>query len=223
MRGTAKLRDKLTYANVISTLCLFLLLGGGAAFAASQLGKNSVGTKQLRKNAVTTAKIKNQAVKSAKLADGAVTAAKLAPGLAIPSPPGPPGAPGGGSTTTSFSFRTSADETVNNLVQAGGLTIDVSCTGTVLTATAKTSVDNSSIYSASIDTSNLADPVDNQENDSNFDIGTPRPLLGENSALQVGHTSYAAGTNGPVVEVLWSSETGTPNVDCLFVGQVTVG
>ena len=36
------LRDKLTYANVISTLCLFILLGGGA-YAASQLPKNSVG------------------------------------------------------------------------------------------------------------------------------------------------------------------------------------
>ncbi len=221
MRGNAKLRDKLSYANVISTLCLFLLLGGGAAFAASQLGKNSVGTKQLKKNAVATAKIKNQAIESAKLADGAVTAAKLAPGVAVSGPPGPPGAvPGGGSTTTSFSFRTSAEETVDNLVQAGGLTIDVSCKGTVLTATAETSVDNSSFYTASIDTSNGA--VDNRENDSDFDIGVSRPLLGENSALQLGHTSYAAGTDGPVVDVLWSSETATPNVDCLFVGHVTV-
>jgi hypothetical protein len=44
-----RLAGKLTYANVISTICLFLLLGGGAAFAASQLGKNSVGPKQLRR------------------------------------------------------------------------------------------------------------------------------------------------------------------------------
>jgi hypothetical protein len=56
------LRLKLTYANVISTLCLFLLLGGGAAFAASQLGKNSVGTKQLKKGAVNTSDLKNNAV-----------------------------------------------------------------------------------------------------------------------------------------------------------------
>jgi hypothetical protein len=64
------MRPKLTYANVVSTICLFLLLGGGAAYAASHLGKNSVGAKQLKKNAVTTKKIKN----------GAVTAAKLKPG-----------------------------------------------------------------------------------------------------------------------------------------------
>jgi hypothetical protein len=54
-----RLLPRLTYANVISTLCLFLLLGGGAALAATQLGKNSVGTKQLKKNAVTGAKVKN--------------------------------------------------------------------------------------------------------------------------------------------------------------------
>lgn len=52
-----KLTAGLTYANVVSTLCLFLLLGGGAAFAATQLPKNSVGAKQIRKGAVTQAKI----------------------------------------------------------------------------------------------------------------------------------------------------------------------
>jgi hypothetical protein len=36
------MRQKLTYANVMSTLCFFLLLGGGA-YAATQLPKNSVG------------------------------------------------------------------------------------------------------------------------------------------------------------------------------------
>jgi hypothetical protein len=54
-----RLRGKLTYANVISTLCLFLLLGGGAAFAATQLPKNSVGARQIKRGAVTPAKISN--------------------------------------------------------------------------------------------------------------------------------------------------------------------
>jgi hypothetical protein len=56
-----KLTASLTYANVVSTLCLFLLLGGGAAFAATQLPKNSVGAKQIRKGAVTQAKISKEA------------------------------------------------------------------------------------------------------------------------------------------------------------------
>jgi hypothetical protein len=74
------LRGKLTYSNVISTLCLFLLIGGGTAFAATQLAKNSVGTKQIKKNAVTTAKIKKEAVAEGKIKNGAVTTAKIASG-----------------------------------------------------------------------------------------------------------------------------------------------
>lgn len=75
-----KLGGTLTYANVVSTICLFLLLGGGAAFAASKLAKNSVGSKQLKAKAVTSAKLKNGAVTAAKLANGAVTNPKLADG-----------------------------------------------------------------------------------------------------------------------------------------------
>jgi hypothetical protein len=75
-----RLREKLTYSNVVSTICLFLLLGGGAAYAASNLAKNSVGGKQLKKNAVTTAKIKNGAVTGAKIANGTITGTNVANG-----------------------------------------------------------------------------------------------------------------------------------------------
>ena len=54
-----RLSGKLTYANVMVTILAFVMLSGGAAYAASQLEKNSVGAKQLKKNAVTTAKVKN--------------------------------------------------------------------------------------------------------------------------------------------------------------------
>lgn len=68
-----RMRGKATYANVISTLALFLVLTGGAAYAATQLAKNSVGTKQLKKNSVTAAKIKKNAVTTAKIKANAVT------------------------------------------------------------------------------------------------------------------------------------------------------
>jgi hypothetical protein len=73
-----QIRNRLTYANVVSTLCLFLLFGGGAAYAASHLGKNSVGTKQIKKNAVTAAKIKKNSVTTAKIKAGAVSGSKIA-------------------------------------------------------------------------------------------------------------------------------------------------
>jgi hypothetical protein len=72
------LRKRLTYANVMSSLAVFLVIGGGAAFAA--LGKNTVGSKQLKKNAVTAAKIKKNAVTAAKIKAAAVSSGKLANG-----------------------------------------------------------------------------------------------------------------------------------------------
>jgi hypothetical protein len=47
-----KLRSRLTYANVVSTLCLFLVVAGGGTFAASKLARNSVGPKQIKNGAV---------------------------------------------------------------------------------------------------------------------------------------------------------------------------
>jgi hypothetical protein len=61
------LRSKVTYANVVSTLALFLVLAGGTAFAATKLAKNVVGAKQIKKEAITTVKIKNGAVTGAKV------------------------------------------------------------------------------------------------------------------------------------------------------------
>lgn len=69
-----------SHTTLVAYLSLFLVLSGGAAYAAGQLGKNSVGGKQLKKNAVTTAKIKQGAVTTAKLHNGAVNGAKVADG-----------------------------------------------------------------------------------------------------------------------------------------------
>jgi hypothetical protein len=72
-----QIKKRLTYANVMSSVAVFLVLGGGAAFAANKLAKNSVGSKQLKKNAVTAAKIKRNAVTTAKIRNRAVTGAKI--------------------------------------------------------------------------------------------------------------------------------------------------
>ncbi len=72
-----KLRKRLTYANVMSSIAVFLVLGGATAVAAGGLGKNSVGSKQLKKNAVTAAKIKNNAITTAKIGKEAVTGDKI--------------------------------------------------------------------------------------------------------------------------------------------------
>ena len=52
----ARLRARLTYANAMSTIALFVALGG-VSYAATQLPPGSVGTKQIRGRAVTGRKV----------------------------------------------------------------------------------------------------------------------------------------------------------------------
>jgi hypothetical protein len=47
----------------MSSIAVFLVVAGGTAFAVSQLGKESVGSKQLKKEAVSLAKINAAAKK----------------------------------------------------------------------------------------------------------------------------------------------------------------
>lgn len=105
-----RLLKHLTYANVVSSLCLFLALGG-VAWAAS-LPRNSVGAQQIRANAVgapeitTNAvgapEIRRNAVGASELRDGALTAQDFAAGVRLQGVagdkgdrglPGPPGEP----------------------------------------------------------------------------------------------------------------------------------
>ena len=74
-----KIRARLTFANVVACMALFIALGG-VGYAATKLPKNSVGSKQLKNGAVTGAKLKAKAVTAAKLGAGAVGTAALANG-----------------------------------------------------------------------------------------------------------------------------------------------
>src|SRR3954454_8292375 len=70
------IRSKVTYANVMATIAMFIALGGGA-YAATTLKPNSVGTKQIKKAAVTNAKLGKNAVTGAKVKDGSLTGSDL--------------------------------------------------------------------------------------------------------------------------------------------------
>ena len=49
-----QIRQRLTYANVMSSIAVFFILGGATAFAATKIGAN-----ELKANSVLTGKIKN--------------------------------------------------------------------------------------------------------------------------------------------------------------------
>lgn len=75
-----RLLPRLTYANVVSTLALFLALGG-AAWASGALPALSVGTEQLKPNSVRTGKIANRSVTRTKIRKAAIRYAHLNPRL----------------------------------------------------------------------------------------------------------------------------------------------
>lgn len=73
-----KLRSRITYANVVSTLALALAVGGGTAYAAGKIGTNNIryhavtGSK-LSNNAVTASKVKNNALSGSDIRDTSLT------------------------------------------------------------------------------------------------------------------------------------------------------
>lgn len=78
-------KPRLTYANVVSTLALFLALSGGVAFAASKvnsadLAPGAVRTSNVFKRAITSGKLAVGAVRSNQIVDGAVGAKQLGDG-----------------------------------------------------------------------------------------------------------------------------------------------
>ena len=56
-----RLLSHLSYANVVSTICLFVVFGG-TAYAATTLPNKSVGSAQLKANAVTSEKVQDGAL-----------------------------------------------------------------------------------------------------------------------------------------------------------------
>ncbi|MDQ2939634.1 MAG: hypothetical protein M3R23_03790 [Actinomycetota bacterium] len=67
-----RLRRRLTYANVVSTIALVLAVGGGAVYAASKIGAQGI-----RKNAIHSFHIKNKQVKRQDIAGGSINSRKV--------------------------------------------------------------------------------------------------------------------------------------------------
>ncbi len=94
------LRAKLTYGNVVSTLALFVALGG-TSYAAFSLPRNSVGATQIRTHAVSGSKLRASAVTSRSIRNRSIELVDISPftrdllrSQSGPGPAGPAGPPG---------------------------------------------------------------------------------------------------------------------------------
>jgi hypothetical protein len=94
----SRLRTRLTYANVMATVAVFIALGG-TSYAIQQLPRNSVGSAQIRSRAVGASEIRSNAVRSPKvrrrslhLSDLSIGARRALRGrTGATGPAGPPG------------------------------------------------------------------------------------------------------------------------------------
>ena len=90
-----RLRERMTYGNVVATLALFVALGG-TSYAAVTLPRNSVGATQLRTGAVRSDEVKDRSLGVSDLSLGARRSLQGQQGVPGPiGPQGPPGDPGG--------------------------------------------------------------------------------------------------------------------------------
>ena len=86
-------RDRLTYANVMSTIAMFAALGGTSY--ALTLPRNSVGGEQLRSNSVGNTEIRRRAVGSIEIRNRSIRLRDIATRTreSLKDPPGQPSVP----------------------------------------------------------------------------------------------------------------------------------
>jgi hypothetical protein len=234
-----QIRKRITYANVMSSIAVFLVLGGGAAYAAKKIGSNeikgnSITTGKIKKEAVTASKIKKNSVTTAKIANGAVTGAKLNLGSVgtVPNANHANTADNannantvGGQSVQKILFRTTSDTgTVGpqNIYNAGGLTIAATCTNGQATVTATTSKNDSSLYVEVFD--DLSTEVDHEIWESGeFDPGVNADMLAGNGGNNdMSLFEYDAVDGSVVTGQINTDEDGALN-GCRVTGHATAG
>jgi hypothetical protein len=83
-----RIRARMTYANVMATIAVFVALGG-SSYAAVKLPRNSVGNEQIRTGAVRSSEIKDRSIRTSDLATSTRNSLRGRTG-----PQGPAGAQG---------------------------------------------------------------------------------------------------------------------------------
>lgn len=220
-----QIRNRLTYANVMSSIAVFLVLGGGAAFAAGQLGKNTVGSKQLKKNAVTTAKIKKNAVTGAKIKNGTVTGNKLNLGSVgtVPSATHAGSADSAGNADTvgglhvvKFSLNGSGNIGKTEILNLNGLQLQAECSSGSVTLTATTTVSDGEISAWAEDASGSYTDGEGEYEDT-FSPGVTFTAPDAGNSDSIGDGAYTGG-DLRTVRFFYNEEDEIGGKDCLLNG-----
>jgi hypothetical protein len=128
-----RLVSRLSYGNVMSTIALFVALGG-VSYAATSLPPNSVGAAQLKRNAVNSLKVANRSLRAVDFARGQLPAGLAGPAgpagsQGAPGPKGDSGANGATHVVVRSAFFSSGEGRANcnagEVATGGGVTPDI--------------------------------------------------------------------------------------------------
>jgi len=122
-----KLRSRLTYANVMATIAVFVALGGSSV-AAISLKRNSVKGKHIATNAVTSPKVKNASLLARDFAPGQLPKGEQGP-QGSQGPPGERGPQGSGAVPIAYTrpVPTLGDTFVDSVAGVGPWTVKARC------------------------------------------------------------------------------------------------
>jgi hypothetical protein len=241
-KSVKQIRKRVTYANVMSSIAVFLVLGGGAAYAAKKIGSNeikgnSITTGKIKKEAVSASKIKKNAVTTAKIANGAVTGAKLNLGSVgtVPNAAHANTADSannantvGGISVSKISYGVNGASGPQAIYSAQGLTLTAACDGSEPTVTATANVPAGVGVEFNTDASSAGGINENLSDDGTGNIFTGGDDFVEG---RVRGTFTFQRSDGHVVTGVFSSDTtgalndsnGDKRADCAFGAIVNAG
>jgi hypothetical protein len=99
--------NRLTYANVVATLALFIALGG-SSYAAIKLPRNSVGSDQIKTSAIHTGEIRDRTIRLQDISTSARSSLRGQAGSQGATGAQGPAGPAGASAVKHFAAVTSA-------------------------------------------------------------------------------------------------------------------
>lgn len=232
-----QIRKRLTYANVMSSIAVFLMLGGATAFAATKIGANqlkansvktgkivkeAVKAGKLAKNAVTTPKIANLAVTTEKIANDAVTGEKANESTfgTVPSANTANTANSvGGSTIKAVTFAANPVSGPTEILNLNGFTLTATCAAGNVTSVVANGPEGSRLQTVSEQTSG-GDEIVNEGFDDELTPTTNFELLSDDDDLVVGNTQFSLGNGGRSVSLTWEAEgfEASSGPHCTFTG-----
>jgi hypothetical protein len=234
-----QIRQRLTYANVMSSIAVFFILGGATAFAATKIGANeikanSIKTGKIVKEAVTTSKLKNGSVTTAKIADKAVTGAKI-DATTVGTVPNATNAVNavnatnavnaqnasrvGGNSLVRFSFNEASPAGPAQILNLNGLQLIANCPAGSVVLTAQTTVNDSEISAENTNATTNPATFSFGAFDDTFNVGDVFTANGADHTDIQGRVSYTSGGGTfNEVDVFFHEEDSVAGKNCVLNG-----